>query len=168
MPLGQGIVEVLRAIPPRIEVTGHGPTVRITAGSFDAALDYARECYGDPAVLDCALRYRFWPRVTLTVTTDPGLAAAAPSLEELRVRLQQEEAGVRASRGAHRAAPGAHRAEPVAASVDPFAAPAEPPGDSGEQGEPGLSTLEEIFAHQELQRQQRARIPTQRGDAGHR
>jgi hypothetical protein len=32
--------------------------------------------------------------------------------------------------------------------------------------EPGLSTLEEIFASQELRRQERARIPTQRGDAG--
>ena len=67
MPLGQGIVEVLRAIPPRIEVTGHGPTLRITAGSFDAALDDARERLDEPAVLDCELRYRFWPRVTLTV-----------------------------------------------------------------------------------------------------
>lgn len=168
MPLGQGIVEVLRAIPPRIEVTGHGPTVRVTAGSFDAALDYARECYGDPAVLDCMLRYRFWPRVTLTVTTDPGLAAAAPPLEELRDRLQEQEAGVRASRGAHRAVPGAHRAEPVPATPEePVGGPAGPAAAEPPR-EPGLSTLEEIFAHQELQRQQRARIPTQRGDAGHR
>jgi len=153
MPLGQGIVEVLRAIPPRIEVAGHGPTVRITAGSFDAALDYARECYDDPAVLGCDLRYRFWPRVTLTVTTDPELAGSAPPLEELRGRLLQEEAGLRASRGAHRAGSGTHRAEPRTAPPEP-------------SSEPGLSTLEEIFAHQELQRQQRARIPTQRGDAG--
>lgn len=151
MPLGLGIVEVLRAIPPRIEVTGHGPTVRVTAGSFDAALDYARECYDDPAVLGCALRYRFWPRVTLIVTTDPELAMSAPPLDELRGRLQQEEAGLRASRHpAHRAEPGEHRAEPDAV----------PPA------EPGLSTLEAIFAHQEQQRQERARIPAQRGDVG--
>lgn len=153
MPLGQGIVEVLRAIPPRIEVTGHGPTVRVTAGSFDAALGYARECYDDPAVLDCELRYRFWPRVTLTVTTDPQLAGSAPPLDELRGRLQQEEAGRRASRGAHRAGAGTHRAS---AGV----VPPEPPT------ELGLSTLEEIFARQELQRQERARIPAQRRDAG--
>jgi hypothetical protein len=152
MPLGQGIVEVLRAIPPRIEVTGHGPTVRVTAGSFDAALAYARECYDDPAVLGCELRYRFWPRVTLIVTTDPELAGSAPPLDELRERLQTEEAGLRASRGAHRAGPGTHRAEPEPARPAPST-------------EPGLSTLEEIFAHQELQRQERARIPTQRGDA---
>ena len=159
MPLGQGIVEVLRAIPPRIEVTGHGPTVRVTAGSFDAALDYARECYDDPAVLGCELRYRFWPRVTLTVTTDPELAGSAPPLEELRGRLQQEEAGVRASRGAHRGGPGVHRAAPDdAADVASDVAMPEP------TVEPGLSTLEEIFASQELQRQARARIPTQRGD----
>jgi hypothetical protein len=159
MPLGQGIVEVFRAIPPRIEVTGHGPTVRVTAGSFDAALGYARECYGDPAVLGGELRYRFWPRVTLTVTTDPDLAGSAPPLEELRDRLQQQEAGLRASRGAHRAGPGTHRAEPGAAPSGPLPGP----GSSPEQG---LSTLEEIFAHQELQRQERARIPTQRGDGG--
>ena len=150
MPLGLGIVEVLRAIPPRIEVTGHGPTVRITAGSFDAALDYARECYDAPAVLDCELRYRFWPRVTLTVALDPELAQAAPPLEELRRQAEEQEAALRAARGpAHRAGPASHRAEPEAAV----------------EVEPGLSTLEEIFAHQELRRQERSRIPVQRRGA---
>lgn len=90
MPLGLGIVEALRAIPPRIEVTGHGPTVRITAGSFDAVLDYARECYDAPAVLSCDVRHRFWPRITLTVTTDPELAGSAPPLAELRRRAEQQ------------------------------------------------------------------------------
>jgi len=158
MPLGLGIVEVLRAIPPRIEVTGHGPTVRITAGSFDAALDYARECYAAPAVLACELRYRFWPRVTLTVTTDPGLAGSAPPLEELRGQLEQKEAALRAARGpAHRAEPGIHRAEPeTSPRVEP---------ETSSRVAPGLSTLEEIFAHQEQQRQDRARIPAQRHDA---
>jgi hypothetical protein len=150
MPLGLGIVEVLRAIPPRIEVTGHGPTVRITAGSFDAALDYARECYDAPAVLGCDLRYRFWPRVTLTVALDPELARAAPPLEELRRQAEEQEATLRAARGpAHRAEPGSHRSEP---EVDV-------------EVEPGLSTLEEIFAHQELRRQERFRIPVQRRGA---
>jgi len=166
MPLGQGIVEVFRAIPPRIEVTGHGPTVRITAGSFDAALDYARECYDAPAVLDCELRHRFWPRVTLTVTTEPELAGSAPPLEELRRRVEQQLAARREARAAaHRAEPGVHRAEPeTAAPAEPgTAARAEPA--PAVPAEPGFSTLEEIFAHQELQRQERARIPAQRRDA---
>ena len=156
MPLGLGIVEVLRAIPPRIEVTGHGPTVRITAGSFDAALDYARECYEAPAVVACELRYRFWPRVTLTVALDPELARSAPPLEELRRRAEEREAALRAARGpAHRADPGSSRTEPGMA-VEP---------EMAGEGEPGLSTLEEIFAHQELRRQERYRIPVQRHGA---
>ena len=153
MPLGQGIVEVLRAIPPRIEVTGHGPTVRITAGSFDAALDYARERFDAPAVLGCAVRNRFWPRVTLTVTTDADLAGSAPPLEELRSQAEEQEAVLRASRRlAHRAQTGAHRAVPLP--------------DAGDSAEPGLSTLEEIFERQERQRVERAsRIPGQRRPA---
>lgn len=158
MPLGLGIVEVLRAIPPRIEVTGHGPTVRITAGSFDAALDYARECYDAPAVLDCELRYRFWPRVTLTVALDPELARSAPPLEELRRRAEEREAALRAARGpAHRADPGSLRADPGVAVEDG--------PETAVEGETGLSTLEEIFAHQELRRQERYRIPVQRHGA---
>lgn len=158
MPLGLGIVEVLRAIPPRIEMTGHGPTVRITAGSFDAALDYARERFDAPAVLECDVRHRFWPRVTLVVTTDPGLAGSAPPLEELRRRAAEQEAVLRESRRpAHRAGPGAHRAAAVAA---PAAAPTASP-----VADPGYSTLDEIFEHQERQRLERARIPAQRQHA---
>jgi len=155
MPLGQGIVEVLRAIPPRIEVTGHGPTVRITAGSFDAALDYARERFDAPVVLDCSLRHRFWPRVTIVVTTDPGLVRSAPPLEELRRRAAQQEGQLRATRAAaHRAEGGSHRAATTQ------------PGAATEPGDPGWSTLEEIFEGQELRRQERAaRIPTQRRDS---
>lgn len=153
MPLGQGIVEVLRAIPPRIEVTGHGPTVRITAGSFDAALDYARERFGDPVVLDCSVRHRLWPRVTLVVTTDPVLARTAPPVEDLRRRAAQQEGQLGENRSAaHRAEDGSHRAT----------------AHDGGDLEPGWSTLEEIFERQERRRQERAaRIPTQRraGDA---
>ena len=159
MPLGQGIVEVLRAIPPRIEVTGHGPTLRITAGSFDAALDDARERLDDPVVLDCELRNRFWPRVTLTVTTDPELAATAPPLEVVRQRAVQQEEAARAARvPAHRAEPGTHRAEPE---------PEEPSGQEPEGATgTGLAMLEEIFADQETARHQRTgRIPHQRRDA---
>lgn len=147
MPLGRGIVEVLQAIPPRIEMTGHGPTFRITAGSFDDALEYARDRFVDPAVLDCEVRDRFWRRVSLTVTTDPAQAASGPSLQELRDRAARGPADFRWSRGrGRRAALAAHRDEPEAETV-----------------EPGLAILEEIFAHQEQQRQERARIPTQRG-----
>src|SRR6476620_7858990 len=81
MPLGRGIQELFEAIPDRIEVTGHAPTWRVTGGSFESVLAYAREAFGDPAVVARDDRNRWWPRVTLTVTHDPALAAAAPALE---------------------------------------------------------------------------------------
>lgn len=153
MPLGLGIVEVLRAIPPRIEVTGHGPTVRITAGSFEAALDYARERFDAPGVLGCDVRHRFWPRVTLTVATDPELAGSAPPLEEVRAQAERQAAALaQHRRPAHRAGAGARRVTlPAHVGADPEQVPG-----------PGFSTLEEIFAGQERQRQERARIPDQR------
>jgi len=83
MPLGQGMTEMLEAVRDRIEVSGHGSTWQVTAGSFEDALGYARERFEDPAVLARADRNRWWPRVTLTVTTDPLLAASAPPLDEL-------------------------------------------------------------------------------------
>lgn len=86
MPLGQGIAEILEAIPARIEVSGHAPTWRITGASFDAVLDYVHECFDGAAVLACHRRDRLWPRVTLTVTTDPRRAAIAPPLDELRAQ----------------------------------------------------------------------------------
>ena len=52
MPLGQGIEEMWDAVRDRVEVSGHGPTWQVTAGSFDAALAYARERFGDPVVLE--------------------------------------------------------------------------------------------------------------------
>lgn len=81
MPLGRGIVEVFEAIPERIEVSGHGPTWRVTGGSFDAVMSYAREAFGDTVVLDREDRSRWWTRVTLTVTKDPQLAGEAPPVE---------------------------------------------------------------------------------------
>ncbi len=92
MPLGQGIAEVLAAIPTRIEVAGHGPIWRITGDSFESVLGYARERFEDFAVLDVARRDRWWTRVTLTVTTDPAQAVGAPTLEELRARLDRPAA----------------------------------------------------------------------------
>jgi hypothetical protein len=149
MPLGLGIVEVLRAIPPRIEVAGHGATVRITAGTFDAALDYAREVYDAPVALQVEVRNRFWPRVTVTVTTDPDRAAAAPPTQELRVRAERLAALTRGTRAPM------HRSDP--ASRTP-----ETPVPSPTHDEAGFSMLEEIFAHQEQLRQERARVPAQR------
>ena len=83
MPLGQGIGETWEAVRDRVQVSGHGPVWQVTAGSFDTALDYARERFGDPVVLERRDRHRLWPRVTLTVTTDAAMAEDAPPLEEL-------------------------------------------------------------------------------------
>jgi hypothetical protein len=83
VPLGHGIGETWTAVRERIEVDGHGSTWQITAGSFDSALTYARERFGEPVVLARRDRTRWWPRVTLTVSTDPTEAAAAPPLEDL-------------------------------------------------------------------------------------
>lgn len=153
MPLGLGIVDVLRAIPPRIEVAGHGPTIRITAGSFDAALDYARERLAAPAVLDCAVRNRLWPRVSISVTTDPVKARSAPPLDEVRARAEHQLAALR-----DRRAPEPHESTRLQARAD-----LDPPDELSDPGGPGLWTLEQIFADQERRRQVRGRIPTQRG-----
>lgn len=83
MSLGQGIGELWEAVRDRVEVSGGDPVWQITAGSFETAMTYARERFHDPAVLARSDRDRLWPRVTLTVTTDPDLAASAPSIEEL-------------------------------------------------------------------------------------
>ncbi len=90
MPLG-GIGETWEAVRDRIEVSGRGPVWQVTAGSFESALGYARERFGEPVVLGRKDRRRWWPRVTLLVTTDPKLAASAPSLDELtRPALPQQ------------------------------------------------------------------------------
>ena len=83
MPLGNGISGFLSAVQDRIEVSGETPTWRVTGGSFESALAYAREAFEDPVVLARETAGRWWPRVTLTVTTDPAAAASAPPLEEL-------------------------------------------------------------------------------------
>lgn len=134
MPLGQGILEALEAIPNRIELSGHGPTWRVSAGSFEDALGYAREKFGELAVLARHDHGRWWPRVTITVCTDTALAASAPPLESLSGPFV----------GRHRSS------EP---SVDGASkAPADPPA----------SALEEIFAHAERARRERLGIPEQR------
>lgn len=80
MPLGKGIVEVFGAIPDRIEVSGHGPTWKVTGGSFEDTLAFVESAYTEAVVVARDDRGRWWPRVTLTVTSDPVLAAAAPDV----------------------------------------------------------------------------------------
>ncbi|MGH3444970.1 MAG: hypothetical protein ACRDPB_06310 [Nocardioidaceae bacterium] len=134
MPLGQGILDAVAAIPIRIELSGHGPTWQVSAGSFEDAWGYARERFGEPTVLARHDRGRWWPRVSITVCTDPGLAATAPSLETL--------SGPPAAR---------HRSSAEASEGSP--------NTSG----PPPSTLEEIFTHAEQARRERLGIPEQRG-----
>ncbi len=142
MPLGRGIVEVFEAIPDRIEVSGHSPTWKVTGGSFESVLSYARDAFGDTVVIAREDRSRWWSRVTLTLTQDPALAASAPPVETF--------------------------ADPVVA--EPVLA--EALVDGGETGSTGRASasrdtfpsgLEEIFAHQEELRLARHRIPEQRG-----
>jgi hypothetical protein len=83
MEIRRGIAELLEAIPDRIEVSGQSPTWKVTGGSFDSVVDYANDAFDEPVVLAREDRTRWWPRVTLTVTTDPELAADAPPLSEL-------------------------------------------------------------------------------------
>jgi hypothetical protein len=83
MAIRRGIAELLEAIPERIEVSGAAPTWEVTGASFESAVSYAHDAFEDPVVIDRRDRNRWWPRVTLTVTTDPELAASAPPLETL-------------------------------------------------------------------------------------
>jgi hypothetical protein len=127
VPLGQGIGELWDALRDRVEVSGSGPEYQVTAGSFDTALAYARERFDEPVVLERQDRARWWPRVTLTVSTDPARAVAAPPLAELAAPV------VPVQRRRH---------EPEPAVDGAGALP---------------SSLEAIFAHQEEQREARRR-----------
>lgn len=133
MPLGQGIGELWDALRDRVEVSGSGPEYQVTAGSFDTALAYARERFDEPVVLERQDRARWWPRVTLTVSTDSGRAAAAPPLEELAQPV------VPVQRPRRDPQPGT---DPEA-STDP--GPVTVAGTTGALP----SSLEAIFAHQE-------------------
>jgi hypothetical protein len=145
MPLGQGIAEILEAIPARIEVSGHGATWRITGPSFDAVVDYAEECFDEPTVLSCHRRDRLWPRVTLTVTTDPARAGGAPPLDELRTHAAPHT-GARSTGGGRTSSRAAGRRARRAAQVDGM-----PP------------SLDSIFERQEAERAARRQaMPRQR------
>jgi hypothetical protein len=136
MPLGQGILDVLEAIPRRIEMSGHAPTWRITGASFDAVVAFAEEVLPREAVVVAREdRTRWWPRVTLTLSVDPALVAAAPPAEELR--------------------------RPPAAVPEQRTA-AEVPLWNDEEYAESFSPLEEIFAHQEEVRAARRQVPEQR------
>ena len=135
MPLGKGIAEVFGAIPDRIEVSGHEPTWKVTGGSFESVLAFAREAYGETTVVAREDRSRWWPRVTLTVTRDPVLAAAAPDLATF------------ATPGVPKQAAG-HRTDPVTEDPPTF-----------------VSALDEIFAHQEELRLARRGVPQQRASS---
>lgn len=151
MPLGQGIGEMWDAVRDRVEVSGHGPTWQVTAGSFDSALAFAREAFGDVAVLTRRDRDRWWPRVTLTVTNDAAEAATAPPLEELaRPAVPAQAAGPSAGTGVKPERPSSRRERTSRR-------------DRG-TGELPVS-LEAIFAHQEELRLARQRIPEQGGRA---
>ena len=135
MEIRRGITELLEAIPDRIEVSGQAPTWKVTGGSFESVVDYANEAFDEPVVLAREDRTRWWPRVTLTVTTDPALAETAPPLEELAAAPEppdQPEIAVPAPR---------HRADEDVMFE---------------------SFLDEAFARQEAARDERARVPQQR------
>ena len=149
MPLGREIVELLEAIPDRIEVSGTGPTWRVTGGSFDSVVSWANDAFDDPVVIAREDRSRWWPRVTLTVTTDPGLAAEAPPLAAFTEPDRPEP------ESAQPESPEPESPEPEVIVTEAPAAAPEPTTDEE------FSPLEEIFASQEAARVAR-RFPEQR------
>ena len=152
MPLGKGIVGMLSAVQERIEVSGQTPTWRVTGASFDQALAYAREAWDDPVVLARESSGRWWPRVTITVTTDPLVAATAPSLEDLAA---MEDRLLPRQRGS---------AEVLVVPEAPGPEPAVPARPSADFSSGLLVTLDEIFEHQEALRVSRG-VPQQRSSA---
>jgi hypothetical protein len=159
MEIRRGITELLEAIPERIEVSGAAPTWQVTGASFESAAAYAQDAFEDPVVLERHDRSRWWPRVTLTVTTDPELAATAPPLESL---LEPEPDPLDHDNPEAVMEPDPH-AEPDDLNDD-FSedAEAEEPDEDPVEDVVFESFLEEIFDRQERLREQRARIPEQR------
>jgi outer membrane biosynthesis protein TonB len=146
MPLARGIVELLEAIPERIEVSGDEPTWRVTGGSFESVVSFAAEAFDEPVVVAREDRRRWWPRVTLTVTKDPELAASAPPLESLADPEPQPDP---------EPAPEEPAPEP-AAEVVPVQAVAPAPEHLPE------TTLEDMFAYQDEVERSSRRVPEQR------
>jgi hypothetical protein len=154
MPLGREIVELLEAIPDRIEVSGTGPTWRVTGGSFDSVVSWANDAFDDPVVIAREDRSRWWPRVTLTVTTDPGLAAEAPPLAAF-TEPDRPEPESPEPESPEPESPEPESPEPEVIVPEAPAAAPEPTTDEE------FSPLEEIFASQEAARVAR-RFPEQR------
>jgi hypothetical protein len=157
MQLRRNILELFEAIPDRIEVSGHEPTWQVTGGSFDDVVSFANDAFDRPAVISRQDRSRWWPRVTLTVTTDPDLAAGAPPLEALAdpEPLSEPEPGVDE--------PPSAQAQAQDQGDDAVDDPAEDTDD-----EAVLAFLEGAFARQEQEHQRRGRrFPRQR-DGRHR
>jgi hypothetical protein len=158
MPLGKGIVELFEAIPGRIEVDGHEPTWRVTGGSFESVLAFAQEAYDEPVVIARQDRSRWWPRVTLTVTTDPELAAGAPDLDTFATPSPAEPEPDRSAD----ASPAEEWTEPSASGRHAAVFPEQRDDRAQDSTGEGSSTLEEIFAAQESSRRKRLGIPEQR------
>lgn len=136
MPLGQGMTQMVQAVQDRIEVSEGDGVWHVTAGSFESALAYARERFGQPTVLARRDRGRWWPRVTLTVTTDAHRAAQAPPLEELAQPSVPEQ---RSS-----SAPVSDDTPPVSDDAPPAAEP-----DAAADRGPLPPSLEAIFSRQD-------------------
>lgn len=92
-PLGQGLKDVLLAVPQRIELSGHGTRWQVTAGSFDSAVEYATTRFGEVAVVDRWEHTRWWRRVTVVVTTDPAEISRVVDERALHIVTQQPDPG---------------------------------------------------------------------------
>src|SRR4051794_32745831 len=79
MSIGNVVLDALRAVPQRIELSGHESSWSVSAASYDDALRYAVDRFGEVAVVARRDRGSRWPRVTLDITTDPARIAAAPA-----------------------------------------------------------------------------------------
>ncbi|RYP89095.1 hypothetical protein EKO23_01330 [Nocardioides guangzhouensis] len=158
--LGRGIGGMVEAVRDRVEVAWHagghggegGGTWQVTAGSFEAALAYARERFTDPIVLSRRDRNRWWPRVTIEVTEDPSYAASAPPLDELAhpavpVPAPEPERVVRPV------------TEPV---VDVEQGPDREPVRASRGDSEMPAVLEEMFARQDVPVATTHRVPRQR------
>lgn len=154
MPLGQGIGEMVEAVQGRVELSGEDPRWEVTAGSFESALAYARERFADPVVLARRDRNRWWPRVTIVVSTDPAAAASAPPLEELAgpavPRQRARAAHAASTRGSERTeetpeTPETPETEPLRRTEEPRTADEPRPADDDQMP----SALAEMFDRQE-------------------
>jgi hypothetical protein len=163
VPLARDIVEVFEAIPDRIEVSGHAPTWQVTGGSFESVLSFANEAFGDPAVIARQDRRRWWPRVTLTVTKDPALAAKAPPLEALADPEPEPEPMPQPGPASQPEPEPAMNRLPSLDAGQKAGAAAEAEPEPAAQGHTE-ARLEDMFAYQEALRVSAAerRVPSQR------